>query len=82
MLLLGFAGPAHAASPMFRWLRRREGKRIVAEVGEPPENRLAEPPDQIAELIRTPGKSGQTKARRLAAAKGTRIWRRRKRACK
>src|SRR5271166_2190480 len=42
---------------MFRWLRQREGKRIAAEVGEPPENRGAEPPDQIAELPRIIGGS-------------------------
>ena len=36
---------------MFRWLCRRGGKRITAEVGEPPENRGAEPPDQIAEPL-------------------------------
>ena len=42
---------------MFRWLRQREGKRIAAEVGEPPENRGAEPPDQIAELLRIIGGS-------------------------
>jgi len=40
---------------MFRWLRQRGGKRIAAEVGEPAENRGAEPPDQIAELLRIIG---------------------------
>ena len=34
---------------MFKWLRRREGKRIVAERAEP------EPVDPIAELLRLAG---------------------------
>ncbi len=37
---------------MFKWLRRPDGKRTVAESGE-----RAEPPDSIAELLRIVGEA-------------------------
>ena len=40
---------------MFRWLRRREGKRIVAEVGEPLENRPLSRPIRSPSSIRILG---------------------------
>jgi len=55
---------------MFRWLRRREGKRIAAEVGEPPER--AEPPDQIAELLRVLGENRPVRGSEFLDAKKAR----------
>ena len=51
---------------MFRWLRRREGKRIAAEVGEPAENSGVELPDQIAELIRILGEGPAVSVKKTA----------------
>ena len=54
---------------MFRWLRRREGKRIATEVSEPPENRRAEPPNQIAELLRIVGEDRSAPPAKFPGAK-------------
>ena len=48
---------------MFGWLRRREGKRIVAERVEP------EPVDPIAELLRLVGETEPVLAPKFSDAK-------------
>ena len=48
----------------FKWLRRRDGKRIIAV-----SNETAEPPDQIDELIRIVGEDQSGAGRSLPGAK-------------
>ena len=49
---------------MFRGLHRREGKRIVAELGE-----QAEPIDQIADLLRLVGEDQSAQPAKFSGAK-------------